>query len=279
MTLTTLATALLLAQLQPLPPQLIPLDSEPGQRLLLESNARRAYFPLSAQFLTQKTQAFCGVASTVMVLNAMPIQAPIAEEWAPFRAFTQDNVFNPEVRAQLTPEFVNRGGLTLEQLSMLLRGNHLEAQPVGAGESSLERFRDEASRALAQPAHHVLIDFLRTELGQDFGAHWSPLAAYHAGSDRFLVLDVARFRYPPYWATAADLYRAMATRDLDSGKLRGYVLVSPAAGAPPRLEVPQVKHRLLRMAIGAAALLLGIGAALGALAMRFWLRRRAGRSS
>src|SRR5258707_6033960 len=105
-----IALALLLAQLQPLPSQLIALDSDEGQRLLLESTARKAYFPLAAQFVTQKSQAFCGVASAVMALNAMPLQAPVAPDFAPFRAFTQDNVFNAEARAAITPEYVKRGG-------------------------------------------------------------------------------------------------------------------------------------------------------------------------
>ena len=36
-----------------------------------ESDAHEAYFPLASNFLTQKTQAYCGVASMVMVLNAL----------------------------------------------------------------------------------------------------------------------------------------------------------------------------------------------------------------
>ncbi len=262
----------LLAQLQPLPPQLVALDSDEGQKLLLESTARRSYFALAGTFLTQKTQSFCGVASSVMVLNSMPVQAPIAAGYAPFRGFTEDNIF--DAAAPLTPQFVANGGLTLEQLQSLLTANQVQARARPASESSLEAFRAEASAALAAPARHVLIDFYRSELGQDFGAHWSPLAAYHAGADRFLVLDVARFRYPPYWARAGDLWKAMATRDLDSGKTRGYVLVSPLAGAPGRTAVPLVQHRLLRLAMGAGLLIFAAGALAGALVMRWRARRR-----
>ena len=265
------AVLALLAQLQPLPPQLVALDSDEGQKFLLESSARRSYFALAGTFLTQKTQSFCGVASSVMVLNAMPVQAPVSAGYAPFRAFTEDNIF--EAAAPMTPQFVANGGLTIEQLQSLLEANRVEARARPASESSLEAFRAEASQALAAPAHHVLIDFYRSELGQDFGAHWSPLAAYHAGSDRFLVLDVARFRYPPYWARAADLWKAMDTRDLDSGKTRGYVLVSPLAGAPGRVAVPLVKHRLLRLALGAGLLVFAAGVLVGALAMRWRARR------
>src|SRR5690349_1030435 len=100
--MTPAALLLVLGQLQPLPPTLVPFDSEEGRVLLSESESKRDFFALSSQFLTQKTPAYCGVASTVMVLNAMPIEAPIAPEWAPFRAFTQDNVFNAEAQKAVT---------------------------------------------------------------------------------------------------------------------------------------------------------------------------------
>jgi hypothetical protein len=127
---------------------------------------------------------------------------------------------------------------------------------------------------LGQPDRYVLVDFLRTELGQDFGAHWSPLAAYHAGSDRFLVLDVARVRYPPYWVRADDLFRAMATHDLDSGKSRGWIVVSPRQGAPQRAPIPSMGHRLYRYAAVAGLSIFALGALAGALLARLWLRRR-----
>jgi len=42
---------------------------------MLESNPKD-YWNLSMQFVTQKNQAYCGVASIVMVLNALSIPAP-----------------------------------------------------------------------------------------------------------------------------------------------------------------------------------------------------------
>ena len=262
----------LLAQLQPLPPSLIALDSPDGEKLLLEAQSRRAFLALVGTFATQKTQAFCGVASTAMVLGALDLEAPVATEVAPWRFFTQDNVFNAEVSKTLDAGFVGRGGLTVEQLAFLVRGNHADAEATLARESKLEAFRAEAAKALGAPGHFVIVDFLRSELGQDTGAHWSPLGAYHAGSDRFLVLDVARFRYPPYWVKAADLFAAMDTLDLDSGKSRGWVTVGPLAGAPPRLAAPPVSHRLARLAAAAVGAIFLLGAGAGYLLGR---RRRA----
>ena len=43
------------------------------------------------------------------------------------------------------------------------------------------------------------------------------------------MLDIARFKLPPYWVGIADLYRAMAPVDADTGKPRGYALLAQAA--------------------------------------------------
>ena len=54
-----------------LPDNLVGFTSHDGESYFAESDAREAYFPLASNFLTQKTQAYCGVASIVMVLNAL----------------------------------------------------------------------------------------------------------------------------------------------------------------------------------------------------------------
>ncbi len=80
--------------------------------------------------------------------------------------------------------------------------------------------------AWAAGASAVLVNYLRSRLGQQTGGHISPLGAYDAAADRFLILDVSRYKYPPVWVTTADLYAAMNTPDADSGgRSRGYVLI------------------------------------------------------
>ena len=43
------------------------------------------------------------------------------------------------------------------------------------------------------------------------------VGAYNEATDRFLVLDVARYKYKPSWVTAAMLFDAMNTTDSSSG--------------------------------------------------------------
>src|SRR5262245_16892974 len=84
----------LAAPVRAVPASLVPLDSAEGRRLLFESEAHGSFLPLAAHFLTQDTQTYCGVASVTMVLNAMKVPAPTASAYAPYRLFTQDNLFS-----------------------------------------------------------------------------------------------------------------------------------------------------------------------------------------
>jgi len=71
------------------------------------------------------------------------------------------------------------------------------------------------------------VNFLRKALGEERGGHISPLGAYDEKADRFLLLDVARYKYPPVWVKTSELFDAMNTADSDNdSKTRGYILVS-----------------------------------------------------
>lgn len=217
----------LLAQTLQLPQNLINLNSNEGEKLLIDSKALQDYFPLSIQFVTQKNQAYCGVASSVMVLNALSIPAPEASEYAPYHLFTQENFFNPQTQKVVTPEVVSRKGMTLDQLGQLLESYPVKAEVHHSADSSLEEFRTLVVKNLQQPRNFVLVNYLRKAIGQETGGHISPVAAYNEQTDRFLILDVSRYKYPPVWVKAEELWKAMATVDPDGGKTRGFVLVSP----------------------------------------------------
>lgn len=62
---------------------------------------------------------------------------------------------------------------------------------------------------------HVTI-WLQTGTG-----HFSPIGGYHAGRDMVLILDVARFKYPPHWVPLTLLWDAMNTIDESTGHRRG----------------------------------------------------------
>ena len=215
------------AETLPVPPSLVDADTDAGKHLFLESDARQAYFPLAANFLTQKNQSYCGVASMVMVLNALQLPAPAVPEFAPYRTFTQDNVLDERTDAVLPRDILLKKGMTLDQLGGLLALQPLNVEVRHAGDVTLDEFRAKAREYLGQKDRFVIINYLRIAMGQERGGHISPLGAYDAKADRFLILDVARYKYPPVWVTASDLFDAMNTPDADNeNKTRGYVLIA-----------------------------------------------------
>ena len=222
-----------LADTLPLPPSLTPFTSSDGEQLLLESGAREAYFPLSAQFVTQRTQAYCGVASMVMVLNALNIPAPSTPDYEPYRTFTQDNILDDKTDAVLPRDLLPHRGMTLDQLGAMLALYPVSVEVHHAADGDVDAFRAAASAALAGKDRYVIVNYSRTALGQEKYGHISPLAAYDAKEDRFLILDVARYKYPPVWVRTSDLFGAMNTPDMSNGgKTRGYVLVTKTEAEP-----------------------------------------------
>lgn len=235
-TLQTLLVSLCLvaggASAQPLsvPSNLINLNSREGEDLLLESEAKEDYIPLTIQFVTQDNLAYCGVASIVMVLNALSVPPPETPQYGSFRIFTQENFFNQiQTRQVIPPEKVARMGMTLAELERLLATYPVKTKVYHGSDVTLEQFRDLIVQNLTEANNFVLVNYLRSSIGQEGGGHISPIAAYDLESDRFLILDVSRYKYPPVWVTVENLWKATQTIDATSRKTRGFVLVSRLA--------------------------------------------------
>jgi Phytochelatin synthase len=223
----TLTAPKTLGDTLPVATQLIPFSSSEGEQLLVESKSRQDYFLLSNQFVTQVNQAYCGVASSVMVLNALGLPAPDAPQYKPFKLFTQENFFDrAEVKRVVAPEVVAKRGMTLEQLGGLLTSHGAKVRVYYGADVDLDRFRSLLLMNLSERNNFAIVNYLRTSIGQERGGHISPIAAYNQRTDRFLILDVSRYKYPPVWVRAVDLWQAIRTTDSDSGKTRGFVLVS-----------------------------------------------------
>ena len=163
-----------------------------------------------------------------MVLNAIGVEAPSTPEFEPFNTFTQDNVLNEKTEEVLPQAVLMRQGMTLDQIGRLLEVHSVKAEVHHAADSSLENFRQVAREYLATEDRYMIVNYLRRAIGQERGGHISPLAAYDADTDRFLILDVSRYKYPPVWVGAAELFAAMnTTADPDTDdKTRGFVLIS-----------------------------------------------------
>jgi hypothetical protein len=212
---------------QPEPP--VYLDTAEGLKRLEESDARQSFVPLSMYFVTQDTQTLCGVASSTMVLNALipdPQRPTLFEGPPPFRLFAQSNFFTDQVEKIIHRKEVEAQGMILDKLGEVLGTFPVTVEVVHAGGTNNEdTFRKAAKEVLRSRDRFVILNYLRTAVGQETGGHFSPIAAYHENTDSFLVYDVARYKYPPSWVRTKYLWNAMMAKDDASSMTRGYLIV------------------------------------------------------
>ena len=211
----------------PVPSNLIAFDSATGIKLLKQSQHKVAFWKLMPYFTTEKGLAFCGIASAVMVLNALNIEPPLTPEHAPYRIFNQDNFFNAKTLKITTPAMVNYHGVSLAEMSQALDTFAIKATSTYGSKITEKGFRKAAIAAVDSTHQFILVNFCRKYINEKGCGHFSPLAAYNAKTDRFLLLDVARYKYPPVWVKTADLYKSISTGlDSASNKSRGFILAA-----------------------------------------------------
>lgn len=206
---------------RPLPDELIPFASPQGRVLFQEALAAggmEGWFALAEQFHTQSDPAFCGLGSLVVVLNALQIDP--GRIWkGPWRWYAEELL-----DCCIPLEEVRAKGVTLEELCCLARCNGATARPRHADEATLPALREAIAAAASAPlGPFVVAGYARHVLGQTGDGHFSPVAGYHAGRDMALLLDVARFKYPPHWVPLPLLFEAMKAVDPVSGRARGWV--------------------------------------------------------
>jgi hypothetical protein len=194
--------------------------------MLLRSPYKEDFWTLQRWFLTQEAPAYCGIAASVMVLNALSVPAPEDAKVQGPSLFTQQNFFTKRVRRVVTPEQVSHRGVTLDTLAAALRTYPVDVNVTHALPGGLDAFIDQAKRVLQSPSGYVVVNYLRSALGQQTYGHFSPIAAYDDVRDRLLILDVARYKYPPVWVRAEELFAAMQAYDHDAHAPRGYLIIT-----------------------------------------------------
>ncbi|MEY4545729.1 MAG: hypothetical protein RL685_1924 [Pseudomonadota bacterium] len=221
---------------RPLPADLVDFGSDTGRLWLAEAlreGTAQAFFALVAHLHTQAEPAWCGFGTLVTVLNALEID--------PGRTWKgQWRFFGEELLVCCKSlELAAAEGLSLREVACLASCNGARVSLCQADAGSEPQFRAELEasvRALQGP--FLVANYARTGLGQTGSGHFSPLAAWHRSSDHVLVLDVARFKYPPHWVPVERLWQAMATRDDRNGQLRGWLGISRPTRAADTLAWP-----------------------------------------
>jgi glutathione gamma-glutamylcysteinyltransferase len=206
---------------RPLPSEAIAFSSLDGRKVFAEALAAGGldgYFPLAEQFHTQSDPAFCGLGSLVVGLNALGIDP--GRLWkGPWRWFSEELLDCCVPLAE-----VRTRGLDVDELACLARCNGAEVELVRGDASNLVAFR--AAIASAARGDGVLVvSYDRSALGQTGSGHYSPIGGYHQGRDLALILDVARFKYPPHWMSVERLWQATQPIDPATGRARGFLVL------------------------------------------------------
>ena len=121
---------------------------------------------------------------------------PSIPTYAPYAYFTQSNYFTPEVIKIISPQTVLQMGMTREQMAETLVAQGVQARSIAGDTLNDDELRALLQKALLDDGQFVLANYLRANLGQVGGGHWSALAAFDTQSDRVLILDVAKYKYP-----------------------------------------------------------------------------------
>ncbi|KAL7502561.1 hypothetical protein ACHAXN_000499 [Cyclotella atomus] len=202
------------------------------------------YFLLtSGGFDAQINQAYCAVASVAALLNSLKyakrfrdgdswtFDLPVDGVYDPYPYATQNDILKGDCVSTTVIGHVEKGGelvygilkppygLNLEQTSNLIKCHTSSSdwevlyQEVDPTKMNLSKMRYDLKAALIDPDARVMVNYDRKALNQVGGGHYSPVGAYHPSTDSFLVMDVAKYKYPPVWVGADTLFDAMSTID------------------------------------------------------------------
>jgi len=137
---------------------------------------------------------------------------------------------------------VRADGMSLAEFGALASSVGLHTKQQFADRSSLREFKEAIWEALGcgvgcgngagdgshrhtpyggRGGTHVVVAFNRAALKQTGEGHFSPLGGYSRRHSAVLVMDVARFKYPPYWVPLEALWEAMQPADPSTGRPRG----------------------------------------------------------
>lgn len=242
---------------------LVAWNSQEGLRRLTRTQYKEDFHQLAHTYQPQINPLYCGIASSVIILNALrlapglvPSQKPLEVNipkvlgggTIPFREYSQLTFLNKDTdkvkpRAIIDLENITQEntkdvskfspGLKLAELKGVLEVYDLVVEMSYADNDPKEgsaAFREDVKSILNQPKHFLVVNFVGKLIGAPTGGHISPVVAYDEQSDSVLLLDVAGHKNPWYWVPVEHLYQSMHTKDGDT--YRGWITVKDSQSIP-----------------------------------------------
>ncbi|XP_008235631.1 PREDICTED: glutathione gamma-glutamylcysteinyltransferase 3-like [Prunus mume] len=220
-------------------PPAIEFASPVMQKLFTEAlgnGTMEGFFKLISYYQTQSEPAYCGLGTLAVVLNALAIDP--GRKWkGPWRWFDDSMLDCCEPLEKIKAE-----GITFGKVACLAHCNGAEVKAFRTHESSVHDFRNQVISCTSSEDCHVITSYHRGVFSQTGTGHFSPIGGYHAGRDMVLILDVARFKYPPHWVPLSLLWKGMDTVDAATGHPRGYMIISRLNRSPSILYTVSCRH-------------------------------------
>lgn len=186
--------------------------------------------------MTQSEPSYCSLSTLAMVLNALNYDPK--KIWKGAWRWVSEEMLHCETQAVCghSLEKVQKFGLSFSEFESLARCHGVNIVSRRAchsldeecGKDGLREFQALVDRvcSMDQAKTFLVTNFSRKYLGQTGDGHYSPIGGYHRSRKLALILDVARFKYPPYWVPLKELWESMAVIDQATGLTRGYFVVS-----------------------------------------------------
>ena len=227
-------------------------NSAEDKKRFEQSKYKADFYNLVNFFQPQINPFYCGIASSVMILNAfnsqgdIPSQKPLEGtrpkafgggqiEFKSYSQITFLNEITQKIKDRNIIELKNFNddkskidpGLSLDQLAAMLQAYNLKTKTVHVSRinsKELEAFKETLKAVLNDKENFILVNFKGDDIGLKTGGHISPVVAFDEASSSVLMMDVASHNNPWYWVNVDHLYKAMNSKD--GKQYRGYLIVS-----------------------------------------------------
>ena len=214
-----------------LPENLVALHSQEGRERLtraLLASTSKPYLHWMEHFTNQSDPAYCGITTLLIVLNVFAVDPHVRWKGG-WRYFGHEDVLLQSCPC-VSSERVRRVGVTMVEWARLAQCQGVDVRLERCDNRDLSAFRTDVKLCLDGdgPLDSLMVtSFGRSALGQTGDGHFSPIAAYEETTDSVLVLDVARFKYSPYWVAVEELWKAMEAVDQVTEASRGWFVLRP----------------------------------------------------
>lgn len=150
----------------------------------------------------------------------------------------------------LSMEVIKQAGITLDEFACTAICNGAAvtttrvylSEPIEDEALNCEasKFREQVKLATRTVETKLVVSYDRSALLQTGTGHFSPIGGYHEPTDQVLIMDVARFKYPPHWVPLKLLVKSMSALDPTTQLPRGYITLKRSevhAGALLRVNI------------------------------------------